>query len=298
MQIKVSPSIITLKSVVAEVMEDQRLRREDPNYFYGWRWHIPRLNEIVGPIQPGWWIGVSAKAKAGKTSFLLTAAMDLARQGAKVLWIGLEEGENETFIRMAANASGVSRREFRGETGMSDKDWNELIDSIPAIEDLSIVFSTAYTLGETRDVAEKADVDFILIDYLQLMEPENPQDSRVLELSQISRGLKQLARGDDYHRKRITMVNIQLNDDGKTLWSRDPTRDCDILMSLTELVDTAGNILPNKVSLRIVVSRHSGAGDEVVCYMNGARSLVAEISEVTVNLDDMLDRALNQYMDV
>lgn len=292
--IKNVPKIRGLASVREEVMEDQTKRRTDPDYFFGWRWWINRLNDIVGPIQPGWSIGVSAKAKAGKTSMLVSEAISLARQGAKVLWIGLEEGENETFIRMASNVSGVSRKKFRGETGMSDSDWYELVGGIAALDDLDVVFATAYTMLEVAAVVAEADVDVVMIDYLQLMEADVKSDSRSLEISTISRGLKQLARGNDNSRSRVVFANIQLNDDGKTLWSRDPARDDDLLLAITEVSDVAGNVIPNRISLRVVVSRHSGAGDTIDCYMNGARSLVAELTDVVVvNLQDMVDAALD-----
>lgn len=293
------PRVRTLAGVMVEVMADQEKRRTDPNYFFGWTWWINKLNDIVGPIQPGWSIGISAKAKAGKTSYLVSEALNLAKQGAKVLWIGLEEGENETFIRMASNVSGISRKKFRGETGMSDQDWNGLVEGIEALHQLDIVFATAYTLSEVFAVVAEADVDVVMIDYLQLMDADVKSDSRALEISTISRGLKQLARGNDSARSRIVFANIQLNDDGKTLWSRDPARDDDLLMSITDVMDAAGNVIPNRVTLRIVVSRHSSAGDTIECYMNGARSLVAELVEgVIVNLQDMVDAALDMVAKV
>ena len=144
---------------------------------------------------------LGARPSIGKTTF----ALDLARQIAvyskvPVGIFSLEMGSDQLVDRMIAAQSGVDLWRLRTGKLQSD-DFSKIGEAIGILSEAPIFIDDSGSLNimEMRTMARRLQTEhnlgMIIIDYLQLMEGRSRGgDNRVQEISEISRGLKQLAR--------------------------------------------------------------------------------------------------------
>ena len=117
---------------------------------------------------------LAARPAMGKTAFALNLAINVARQGKGVLIYSLEMGNEQLFDRLVASEAKVRLKALKDSTLSSE----EMIN-----------------LGNGLGRLSESKLDFMLIDYLQLISPsENSRKSREQEISEISRSLKILAK--------------------------------------------------------------------------------------------------------
>ncbi len=153
-------------------------------------------------LQPSDLVLVAARPSMGKTAFVLNIAEHvITRLGKGVAIFSLEMPGEQLVKRMISMNSRVDS-EFIRSGELSEGDWHEVIRSGGAIADSRLVIddTSGISLGELRSRARKYklefDIDIIMIDYLQLMSVSkgSKADSRQQEISEISRGLKEIAR--------------------------------------------------------------------------------------------------------
>ena len=158
------------------------------------------LDHKTAGFQKGNLVLVAARPAMGKTSLVLSMARDIAvRQHKNVLMFSLEMTNTELVNRILSMDSKVDSQKFK--TGqLSDGDFESLAESAGNIAHSGLIlYDTATTLGEIRSISRKMkmerDIQLIIIDYLQLMNSTSRRaDSRQQEISEISRGLKLLAK--------------------------------------------------------------------------------------------------------
>jgi len=170
-----------------------------------------RLNEFTAGFQPADLIILAARPAMGKTTLMMNMAEQMAipssdgrsRTGASRLYnvavFSLEMSREQIGLRLLSSLSGVSTGLIRGGF-LSERNWSELgkaaallsqgrifIDDTPAIDILSM-------RAKARRLRMEAGLDIVMVDYLQLMSVKGKVESRTQEVSQISRGLKMLAK--------------------------------------------------------------------------------------------------------
>lgn len=163
------------------------------------------LDAVLAGLQKSDLIILAARPSVGKTTF----ALDIARQvgvNAKVPVgiFSLEMGSDQLVDRMLAAQAGVDL--WRLRTGKlssegENNDFERLSDAMGVLAQAPIFIDDSGSLNimEMRTMARRLQAEhnlgLIIIDYLQLMEGRSRSgDNRVQEISEISRGLKQLAR--------------------------------------------------------------------------------------------------------
>ncbi|MCD8068539.1 MAG: DnaB-like helicase C-terminal domain-containing protein, partial [Lachnospiraceae bacterium] len=135
-----------------------------------------------------------------KTSFVLNIAQHVAIKKNEPLAIfSLEMSKEQLINRMLSLESRVDAQKLR--TGqLSDGDWEKLAETAGMIGRAPIIIddTPGITIGELRSKCRKYKLEFglsmVIIDYLQLMSIGGRVESRQLEISEISRSLKALAR--------------------------------------------------------------------------------------------------------
>lgn len=165
----------------------------------GW----PDIDRAIGGIAPGRLIVFGARPGGGKSLAGTNLALHVAhRHGHAVLIASLEMGRNEVMNRMIAAHARVSLTHLTNGT-VPESDWAKIASKHAELNELPIFIEDASSLTvqalrrRARDVQrEREDLALIVVDYLQLMDPPpgRANTSRAEEISQISRGLKQLAR--------------------------------------------------------------------------------------------------------
>jgi replicative DNA helicase len=176
------------------------------------------LDDLLLGLQPSNLVIVAARPGAGKTSFALGAAANAALVSRRpTLFFSMEMGNLELTKRLLAGEARVEARKLW--TGnIPEGDWTRLSHAVGRLAEapLFIDDNAHCTIMEMRAKARRiraryGDLGMIVVDYIQLMSSgvRNPENRQV-EVSDLSRGLKILARELDCPVMALSQLNRQL----------------------------------------------------------------------------------------
>ena len=153
-------------------------------------------------LQPSDLIIVAARPSMGKTTFAMNLVENAAMlQDKPVLIFSLEMPSEQIMMRSLASLSRVDQTRIR--TGqLDDEDWARISGTMGILLEKRNIYiddSSGLTPTEVRSRArriarEHGGIGLIMIDYLQLMRVPSLSDNRTLEIAEISRSLKALAK--------------------------------------------------------------------------------------------------------
>jgi replicative DNA helicase len=161
----------------------------------------PRLNNITSGLQGSDLIILAARPSMGKTAFALNIARNIAWEERRpVAVFSLEMSNEQLSMRLLTSEARIDSNRLR--TGfISQEDWQNATDAAGILNEMPIFIDDTpnITAMEIRAKARKLykkhnDIGVIIIDYLQLMKPPFKSDRRDLEIAEISRSLKALAK--------------------------------------------------------------------------------------------------------
>lgn len=160
------------------------------------------LNKKTAGLQGSDLVIVAARPSMGKTTFAMNLCENAAMlQDKPVLIFSLEMPAEQIMMRMLASLSRVDQARIR--TGrLDDEDWARISGTMGILLEKKNMFiddSSALTPTEVRSRArriyrENGGLSMIMVDYLQLMRVPSLTDNRTLEIAEISRSLKALAK--------------------------------------------------------------------------------------------------------
>jgi replicative DNA helicase len=161
------------------------------------------IDSILHGLQASTLTILAARPGMGKTSLALGMARNVATEtGRPVVFFGLEMGTLELTKRLLAIEARVDATKIW--TGrLSEDDWSRLSHAVGRLADAQLFLddNPHCTLMEVRAKARRmrarhGDLALVVIDYIQLMTPSSGKraENRQVEVSEISRGLKILAR--------------------------------------------------------------------------------------------------------
>ena len=140
---------------------------------------------------------VGARPGMGKTSFCMNIAANVAKANKKnVCVFSLEMSAEQLASRMLSSEALVDSYAIRSGD-LTSEQYKKLADAAADLSETSILIDDTTGMTVTRMKAKLRrvkDLGLVIIDYLQLMQGEKHSDNRVLEVSDISRGLKLLAK--------------------------------------------------------------------------------------------------------
>lgn len=159
------------------------------------------LDKKTAGFQKGDLVIIGARPAMGKTTFAQNLAYNISTINKKgVLFFSMEMAKNEIVDRIISDVSGVDNWSLR--TGnVSDEDFAKIGDALGEMDEAPIYIddTSSMNIFELRNKARRAahehDIGLIIIDYLQLLQgSDRYAGQRVQEVTEISRGLKTLAR--------------------------------------------------------------------------------------------------------
>lgn len=160
------------------------------------------LNKKTAGLQPSDLIIVAARPSMGKTTFAMNLVENAAINNDKpALVFSLEMPGDQLLMRSLASLSRVDQTRIR--TGqLDDEDWARISGAMGILLENKNIFiddSSGLTPTELRSRArriyrENGGLSMIMIDYLQLMRVPEMKENRTLEIAEISRSLKALAK--------------------------------------------------------------------------------------------------------
>ncbi|AAO27194.1 replicative DNA helicase [Buchnera aphidicola str. Bp (Baizongia pistaciae)] len=160
------------------------------------------LNNKTSGLQPSDLIIIAARPSMGKTTFAMNICENIAMTYKKpVLIFSLEMSGEQIMMRMLSSLSRVNQEKLR--TGqLNDEDWARISSTINILlkkKNMYIDDSSTLTPSEMRSRSRKIyrennGLSLIMVDYLQLIKVPSLIGNRTLEIAEISRMLKSLAK--------------------------------------------------------------------------------------------------------
>jgi replicative DNA helicase len=175
------------------------------------------LDDLLLGLQPSALNVVAARPAMGKTAFALSVAANVALVARKpVLFFSMEMGHAELTKRLLAAEARVDARKL--STGnIPEADWTRLSHAVGRLAEAPFFIddNPKCTVMEMRAKARRikarhGDLGLIVVDYLQLMSSPGKIESRQIEVSELSRGLKILARELNAPVMALSQLNRQL----------------------------------------------------------------------------------------
>ncbi len=159
------------------------------------------LDVLLSGLQPNALIVVGARPSMGKTAFALGLTRNAAVEARRpVLFFSLEMGRLELTQRLIAAEARVDSTKLRNGL-LGAEDWPRITKAVGTLgeAELWIDDNPAVTVVDIRAKARRlksriGDLGLVVVDYLQLMTGNRSSESRQVEVAEISRGLKILAR--------------------------------------------------------------------------------------------------------
>ncbi|MDD5328544.1 MAG: replicative DNA helicase [Sulfuricella sp.] len=195
-----------IQPLLTQVVEriDMLFQRENQSDVTGLPTGFADLDEKTSGFQPGDLIIVAGRPSMGKTAFSINIAENVAIQtGLPVAVFSMEMGGTQLVTRMLGSIGRLDQHRVR--TGrLQDEDWQKLTYAVGKLNDAPIHIdeSAALSVLDLRARARRlhrqcGKLGLIVIDYLQLMSGSGKgggAENRATEISEISRGLKALAK--------------------------------------------------------------------------------------------------------
>jgi replicative DNA helicase len=157
------------------------------------------LDEMTSGFQPTDLIIVAARPGMGKTSFALNIAQNCSKLGKRVGIFSLEMSREQLFLRLLTGQARVDAHAMR--TGrLRREEWRRVTDTLAEIADVAISIDDTAGISilemraKSRRLKMESGLDLLIVDYLQLMRSRGRFENRNQEISEISRGLKELAK--------------------------------------------------------------------------------------------------------
>jgi replicative DNA helicase len=158
------------------------------------------LNEITAGLQKSEMIIIAARPSVGKTAFSLALVRNIVVEGREpVFFVSLEQSRVELAERLLCSQARVDSHRLRKGT-LTAEDMEKLIEAGGVLRNarLFIDDSPAQTMlriaANARRLHHRQGIKLVVIDYLQLIEPDNRRDPRQEQVAQISRRIKFLAK--------------------------------------------------------------------------------------------------------
>ena len=189
--------VSTANELVHETM--RMLDESDGAGFMGVRTGYPQLDEMTNGLQKGEMLVLAARPSMGKTALALNLLEQIAHHNVASVMFSLEMGKQQLIQRMLCALGGIDAQRLRKHMLGSD-DHRRLLAACGEISKLPIFIDDTPGLSllamrsKARRLKERHGIGFIAIDYLQLMSSGSKVESRQLEVSEISRGIKAMAR--------------------------------------------------------------------------------------------------------
>lgn len=153
-----------------------------------------------GLIEPDFFV-IAGRPGQGKTALKVSIAKAVAESGKRVVFFSLEMTNKQLAMRLIAMESGVSYgRQKSGQLReadwpiytnavekLADKEYQIILNDVPAI-------TIPAMRRELRRIAQDGKIDLVIVDYLQLQGVEDEHERRDLQIGEITRGIKTLAK--------------------------------------------------------------------------------------------------------
>ncbi len=200
-QKRVSSGFGLLKDLLHEAYDRLDYLHQHRGQVSGITTGLTDLDALTSGFQPSDLIVLAARPSVGKTSLAMNIAEHAARGGKHVAMFSLEMSKEQLVQRLISSVSRVDSRNLRSGF-VEDAEWPEIANALGLLSNAPMWIDDTPNVSamelrtKARRLQGESGLDLVIVDYLQLMQATttNRDANRVQEVSEISRGLKALAR--------------------------------------------------------------------------------------------------------
>ena len=213
---KARQSFYPLSKIILGNIETLEEKQGNRSLVTGVTTGFTQLDTMTSGLQNADLIILAARPSMGKTALALNIARNAAVDaGVPVAVFSLEMSKEQLSLRMLCAEARIDSSRLRGGF-FSMEDWHRLTDAAGVLSECPIYIDDSPSLSamEIRAKARRLKMDknigLVIIDYLQLMQGRASAERRDLEISEISRGLKALAKELDLPVMALSQLNRML----------------------------------------------------------------------------------------
>jgi replicative DNA helicase len=157
------------------------------------------FDKMTSGMQRGDLLILAARPSMGKTALALNFMLNAWRSGAKIGFFSLEMSSEQIVLRMLSSESGIPHQKIRNAMVSADE-WMTLTNYAAELAEAKIFIDDTAGISimelraKARKLKAKENIDFLVIDYLQLLHAGGRTENRNQEIAIISRALKGLAK--------------------------------------------------------------------------------------------------------
>ena len=200
-----SSTIVKFDEALRQTIEMAQIAYKNEEGIVGVPTGLTDLDDRLGGLHKSDLVIIAGRPSMGKTALATNIAFHAAKkmndEGKKssIAFFSLEMSSEQLSTRILAEQSRIKSNDIR-RGKISDEQFDKFIEASKNITELPLyidetpAISIAALSNRARRIKRKFGLDMVVIDYIQLMSVPNFKDGRVQEISQITQGLKALAK--------------------------------------------------------------------------------------------------------
>lgn len=158
------------------------------------------LDKLLGGLQKSDLLIFAGRPGMGKTSFMLSAAVNMARLGARIAVFSMEMGVEQIVQRLVSMEAGINSQNLRSGQ-LTTQEWSRFVHAAGNLSSFRLFIDDTPAMNpiqmrtKCHRLAREHGLDLVIVDYMQLMNAGGAYaNNRVQEISYISRAMKEMAR--------------------------------------------------------------------------------------------------------
>ncbi len=192
-----------VEEVVSDIRDKMKTLQHNKGGITGLTTGFSNLDKRINGLQPEELIILAARPAMGKSALAMNMAFNAAKLNKNgrcgVAIFSLEMSNEQLVTRMISSMTNIDNSKLR--TGfLTPQEWKHFENQTDVLNNLNIYFDDSATVNiadiraKCRRLYQEGKLDFVVIDYLQLIKADDRSSSRQEEVSKISRSLKQMAK--------------------------------------------------------------------------------------------------------
>ena len=215
---KVGEGFSSMENVINDSFKKLESVSADDGFVTGVPTDFADLDRYTAGLQPSDLIIIAGRPSMGKTALALNIGYNAARKtGGGVAIFSLEMSKMQLGMRLLGFEAQIDGKKLR--TGqLRDRDWTNLTHAAGVLSELPLFIDDTSGIGvldmkaKCRRLLKKTELSLVIIDYIQLVHGRKSAESRQIEISEISRSLKALAKDLNVPVIALSQLNRKVED--------------------------------------------------------------------------------------
>jgi replicative DNA helicase len=215
---KISEGFSSMESVINESFKKLESVSAEDGFITGVTTGFIEFDKLTAGLQPSDLVILAARPSMGKTAFALNIGYNAALKTKKgVAVFSLEMSKMQLGMRLLGFEAQIDASKLRTGT-LRDKDWTNLTHAAGVLSELPLFIDDTSGIGvldmkaKCRRLLKKTNLGMVIVDYIQLVQGRSKAESRQIEISEISRGLKALAKDLNVPVLVLSQLNRKVED--------------------------------------------------------------------------------------